>query len=87
MDGADLTRTAFPADFSQAAAPAERRVTVPLTLDTDVLAYFQSDSEPGDWQRHINGILRFYMDTNQIMQAEAEATARMEQAVAPEHQP
>lgn len=80
-----MNRPALPTAFSQAAAD---RVTVPLTLDADILAYFQSDAEPGNWQEHINGILRFYMETNQNTEADAEAVARMiERTGEPEHQP
>jgi hypothetical protein len=76
MDREDLSRPPLPTDFSQAAAPAVDRVIVPLGLDADILAYFQSQGEPGDWQGHINGILRFYMETNQNIEAAAEAVAR-----------
>ena len=36
-----------------------------------LVAYFQGESEPADWQSHINGVLRFYMDTNLAAQADA----------------
>jgi hypothetical protein len=24
----------------------------------------QSEAEPADWQRHVNGVLRYYMETS-----------------------
>ncbi len=38
-----------------------------LELDADILAFFQSDPEPGDWRQHMNGVLRYYMETSQAM--------------------
>jgi uncharacterized protein (DUF4415 family) len=41
---------------------SSRRKSVPV--DADVLAWFQNEAEPAGWQDHINGVLRFYMETN-----------------------
>ena len=72
--------SSLPPDFQQAAQPAAAveppKVMVSLPIDADVLAYFQSEAEPSDWQRHINDLLRYYMETNQMMEADAELAAR-----------
>lgn len=77
----------LPAEFEQAAKPAAPviqppKVMVSLPVDADVLAWFQSESEPNDWQRHVNGVLRFYMETNLMMEADAELAARIGQETA-----
>jgi hypothetical protein len=33
--------------------------------------------EPADWQRHINGVLRFYVETNLMAEADAGFAARI----------
>lgn len=50
-----------PGDFRKAAV---HKQDVTLPLDSDVLAYIQG--EYGDWRGHINDLLRFFMETNQI---------------------
>ena len=78
-DVLESTAHSLPPDFQQAAQPRmiePPRVLVSLPLDADLVAYFQGESEPADWQSHINGVLRFYMDTNLAAQADAEAAAR-----------
>ena len=80
----------LPADFREAARPEvpviqPPKITVSLPVDADVLAYFQNDTEPSDWQGHINGVLRFYMETN--MAREADFHAMMEAAREPEPSP
>jgi hypothetical protein len=59
---------------------------VSLPLDADILAYFQSEGEPNDMQRHINGVLRYYMETNLMEEADAELAAQIG-ARTPEPQP
>lgn len=58
-------RENFKAATEQAAEPPKQKVS--LELDADVMAFFQSDSEPGNWQQHMNDVLRYYMETNQAM--------------------
>jgi hypothetical protein len=58
---------------------------VSVPVDADVLAWFQSEAEPSDWQRHINGVLRIYMETN--MQREDDFRAVMETARTSEPSP
>jgi uncharacterized protein (DUF4415 family) len=75
-DTIDRASTRTP-NFQQAANPSATmapppKVMVSLPLDADLVAYFQSDSEPGDWQRHLNDVLRFYLETNQMNEANAE---------------
>lgn len=80
----------LPPDFQQAAQPPQLTepppVTVSMGIDADILAYFQSETEPSDWQRHMNGVLRFYMETNQVMQADMELAAQQE-ATSPVYAP
>ncbi len=71
----------LPPEFQQAADPSAPaieppKVMVSLPIDADILAYFQSDGEPRDMQRHINGVLRYYMETNLMQEADAELAAR-----------
>ena len=61
-DPAAKTST-LPPGFRQAADPASAiteppKVMVSLPLDADLLAHFQSETEPANWQRHINDVLR-----------------------------
>lgn len=63
---------ALPPAFEEAARPAAPetappQVMVSLPIDADLLKYFQSDTEPADWQAHMNGVLRFYMETTRSM--------------------
>ena len=83
---ADFTekRSTLPPGFRQAADSASPiteppRVMVSLSLDADLLAHFQSETEPGNWQRHINDVLRFYVETSQMADADAELAMQMAQ--------
>jgi uncharacterized protein (DUF4415 family) len=74
--------------FQQAADPAAAlieppKVMVSLQLDADLLAHFQSDTEPGNWQRHINDVLRFYVETSQQADADVELAVSMAQQDGP----
>ena len=44
------------------AAQAVARVTVTLDIDADVLDWLKA--QPLDWQREINNLARFYMETS-----------------------
>jgi uncharacterized protein (DUF4415 family) len=44
------------------AARAGARVTVTLDIDADVLDWLKA--QPLDWQREINNLARFYMETS-----------------------
>jgi uncharacterized protein (DUF4415 family) len=44
------------------AAKAGARVTVTLDIDADVLDWLKA--QPLDWQREINNLARFYMETS-----------------------
>jgi uncharacterized protein (DUF4415 family) len=60
----------FPADFQQAAAPADSQaaptlVTVSLPVDATVVEWFKGKLQPTDWQHHMAEVLQFYMETNQ----------------------
>jgi uncharacterized protein (DUF4415 family) len=75
------TPPALPPEFHQAADPAAPviappKVMISMPLDADLVAYFQGNGEPSDWQRHINGVLRFYVETNQMREADAELVAQ-----------
>jgi hypothetical protein len=72
----------LPPEFQLAADPRAPvidppKVMVSLPLDADLAAFFQGDGEPADWQRHINGVLRYYMDTSLMAEADAEIAAQM----------
>ena len=54
--------------FEAKAAPSPERVTVALDLDTDVLGWLKA--QPTDWQREINNLARFFMETSQIREAQ-----------------
>lgn len=70
-------QSVLPADFQQAAtSPAAPQTVVSLPLDNDVLAWLQADNQPSNWAAQINDVLRFYMDTSQIAEADAELAAR-----------
>lgn len=82
----------LPPDFQQAAAPAvpeiePPKVTISFPVDVDVLAYFQRDTEPSDWARHMNGVLRFYMETNLQRDADFEADLMADALREPEPAP
>jgi uncharacterized protein (DUF4415 family) len=59
----------LPAEFEQAAAlAAPPRVTVTLDMDADVLEWFKA--QPTEWQRELNNLARFFMETSQAREAE-----------------
>lgn len=70
--------SALRADFDGAVRACARaveppKVMVSLPLDADLVAHFQSETEADGWQKHINGVLRFYMETNQGRDADFQA--------------
>jgi hypothetical protein len=65
-------------DFEGSAAPPPERVTVTLDIDADILAWLKE--QPTDWQREINNLTRFFMETNLIREAACE------EAAGPEHE-
>ena len=65
--------------FEPAAAPPPERVTVELAMDADVLAWLKE--QPTEWQRELNNLARFFMETNLIREA-----AFDEEATGPEHE-
>jgi uncharacterized protein (DUF4415 family) len=85
--------SALPPEFQQAADPSAPvieppKVMVSLPIDADILAYFQSEGEAHDMHRHVNGVLRYYMETNLIREADLELAARIGQEQdAPEPSP
>jgi uncharacterized protein (DUF4415 family) len=82
MATTDLERlSALPPEFQQAADPAAPvieppKVMVSLPVDADVLAFFQSELT-GNWQDHMNDILRNFMESHLAMEAEFEAAAEL----------
>ena len=50
-----------------------------MPIDADILAYFHRDGEPRDVRGHINDVLRYYVDTNLMREADAELAARIGQ--------
>jgi uncharacterized protein (DUF4415 family) len=81
----------LPPDFQQAADPRRPLIEPPkvmlsMPIDADILAWFQSEGEPRDIHRHINGVLRYYMETNLMQEADAELAAQIG-AHTPEPQP
>src|SRR3954453_2180907 len=54
--------------FEEKAAPPPERVTVSLDLDADVLGWLKE--QPTDWQRELNNLARFFMETSQIREAQ-----------------
>jgi hypothetical protein len=59
--------------FEPAAAPPPRPVTVTLDLDADVLDWLKE--QPTDWQRELNNLARFFMETSMIRQTACEDAA------------
>jgi uncharacterized protein (DUF4415 family) len=51
-----------PPAFAGAGLQAGTRVTVTLDIDADVLDWLKA--QPLDWQREINNLARFYMETS-----------------------
>lgn len=71
----------LPSDFRQAARPEvpviqPPKVTVSHLIDADVLAYFQSATQPSNWAGHMNDILRAYMETSMALAADFDAVMR-----------
>jgi uncharacterized protein (DUF4415 family) len=64
--------------FEPAAAPPPRPVTVSVDLDADVLDWLKE--QPTDWQRELNNLARFFMETSLIR------TAAFEEAADPVHE-
>ncbi|MCW6512295.1 BrnA antitoxin family protein [Lichenifustis flavocetrariae] len=62
MDTPAPDTASLPDDFRASAAPADRRETVTLTLDADVVAWMRAEFP--DWQGQVNGLLRFFHDTS-----------------------
>lgn len=63
LDHSERT-SSLPPEFQQAADPLApviepSKVMVSLPIDADILAYFQSEGEPRDMHRHVNGVLRY----------------------------
>jgi hypothetical protein len=65
-------------EFERSNAPPPERVTVTLEIDADLLAWLKQ--QPLDWQREINNLTRFFMETNLIRDAACE------EAAGPEHE-
>ena len=63
--------------FEPVAAPPPERVTVTLELDADVLDWLKE--QPTDWQRELNNLARFFMETSLIRQENFEEAAGPEQ--------
>lgn len=61
-DKTEYLQTEFQATAAPAAPPPER-VTVALDLEADILEWLKT--QPTDWQREINNLVRFYMETSQ----------------------
>jgi hypothetical protein len=59
--------------FEPAAAPPPERVTVTLAMDADLLDWLKQ--QPTDWQRELNNLARFFMETNLIRQTAFEEAA------------
>jgi hypothetical protein len=65
-------------EFEATAAPPQPRVTVTVDLDADVVEWLKA--QPTDWQREINNLTRFFMETNLIRDI------AFEDAAGPEHE-
>jgi uncharacterized protein (DUF4415 family) len=55
-------KTGLQPEFEGSAAPPPERVTVTLDLDADLLDWLKA--QPTDWQREINNLGRFFMETS-----------------------
>ena len=44
--------------------------TVTLDLPTDLVQWFKGGNQPGNWQGHMADVLRFYVDTADIAEAD-----------------
>jgi uncharacterized protein (DUF4415 family) len=88
MDFETTDKTSSLAGFreaAQSAAPVRDppKIMVSLQLDADLLAHFQSETAPRDWQRHVNDVLRFYVESSQLAEADAELSIQMAQQEGP----
>ena len=73
----DYTPNETAATFRGAVEQPERsKTTVTIDMPTDLLDWFRGGTQPGNWQGHMVDVLRFYVDTAQINEADAEAAAR-----------
>lgn len=70
----DFTTHESAASFNEQATPAPEKQTVSLALDADVVAWFQQQAARSgiDWQKDMNGVLRFYMDSTEAQLSEPE---------------
>jgi uncharacterized protein (DUF4415 family) len=59
--------------FEPAAAPPPEGVTVTVKMDADVLDWLRE--QPTDWQRELNNLARFFMETSIIRETAFEETA------------
>jgi uncharacterized protein (DUF4415 family) len=57
---------------------------VTLDLPTNLAQWFKGGNQPGNWQNHMADVLRFYIDTTDVAEADAELAARAGQ---PDHAP
>jgi uncharacterized protein (DUF4415 family) len=50
------------------------KTAVTVELDSDIVAWFKAREQAGgiDWQRDMNGVLQFYVQTTQAMEEAAE---------------
>ena len=48
--------------FEESAAPPPERVPVTVEMDADLLDWLKA--QPTDWQREINNLARFFMETS-----------------------
>src|SRR4051794_24433279 len=71
-------KTELQPQFQPAAAPPPpERVTVTLEIDSDVLTWLKA--QPTEWQREINNLTRFFMETNLVRETDFEEAAGPEQ--------
>jgi hypothetical protein len=69
----EAQKTELSPEFERSNAPPPERVTVTLDIDSDILAWLKQ--QPTDWQREINNLTRFFMETNVIREAAFEEAA------------
>ena len=60
----EAPKTELAPEFQPAAAPPQKRVTVTLDLDADLLDWLKE--QPMGWQQEINNTMRFFMETSLI---------------------
>ena len=61
-------------EFEAIAAPAIKRVSVTLDMDSDLLAWLKA--QPTEWQREINNTMRFFMETSSPLPASKPAPSK-----------